>query len=163
MADRFGGSFWIQKPNTRQFINVAVSIYIDTTDISAQRRNTVFFWAVDWGETTPEMVGPSFFFCFFFFFRKSSHPFVVAEPLWSENRVFAQGKILRVCSEFFQGVHGIWIPSEQGVVLALRKSHHRDPFTLTTVAFDQRCHKGLPLRVPMVLPEECFGVVFPSV
>ena len=53
------------------------------------------------------------------------------------------------------------IPTEQGVVLALRKSHHQGPFTLTTVAFDQRCHKGLPLRVPMVLPEECFGGQFP--
>ena len=49
------------------------------------------------------------------------------------------------------------VPAEQGVVLALRRSHHQGPFTLATVAFDQRCHKGLPLRVPMISPEECFG------
>ena len=49
------------------------------------------------------------------------------------------------------------VPVEQRVVLALRKSHHQGPFKLATVTFDQRCHKGLPLRVPMVLPEECSG------
>ena len=49
------------------------------------------------------------------------------------------------------------VPAEQGVVLALRKSHHQGPFTLATVTVDQRCHQGLPLRVPMVLPEEYFG------
>ena len=49
------------------------------------------------------------------------------------------------------------VPAEQVVVLALRKSQHQGPFMLATVTFDQRCHKGLPLRVPMVLPEECFG------
>ena len=49
------------------------------------------------------------------------------------------------------------IPAKQGVVLALRRPHHQGPLTLPTVAFDQRCHKGLPLRVPMMLPEECFG------
>ena len=49
------------------------------------------------------------------------------------------------------------VPAKQGVVLALRTSHHQGPFMLATVAFDQRCHKGLPLRVPMMLPEECFG------
>ena len=53
------------------------------------------------------------------------------------------------------------VPIEQGVVLALRKFHHQGPFTLATVLFDQRCHKGLPLRVPMVLLEECFGGRFP--
>ena len=49
------------------------------------------------------------------------------------------------------------VSAEQGVVLALRRSHHQGLFTLATVAFDQRRHKGLPLRVPMMLPEECFG------
>ena len=53
------------------------------------------------------------------------------------------------------------VPAEQGVVLALRKSHHQGPLTLATIIFDQRCHKGLPLRVPMVLAEECFGGRFP--
>ena len=46
--------------------------------------------------------------------------------------------------------------AEQGVMLALRKSHHQGPFTLTTIICDQQCHKGMPLRVSMVLPEECF-------
>ena len=49
------------------------------------------------------------------------------------------------------------VPAEQDVVLSLRRSHHQGPFTLATVTFDQRCHKGLPLRVLMMLPEECFG------
>ena len=53
------------------------------------------------------------------------------------------------------------VPVEQGVVLVLTKSHHRGPFTFVTVTSDQRCHKGLPFRVPMVLPEECFGGRFP--
>ena len=39
------------------------------------------------------------------------------------------------------------IPTEQGVVLALRKSHHQGLFAL--------------IRVPMLLPEECFGGRFP--
>ena len=65
---------------------------------------------------------------------------------------------MRVCGEVLQEAHGSLLsPAEQGVVLALRSSHHQGPFTLATVAFDQRCHKGLPLRVPMMLPEECFG------
>ena len=34
---------------------------------------------------------------------------------------------------------------------------------LATVVFDQRCHKGLPLRMPTVLPEDCFGGRFPRV
>ena len=51
--------------------------------------------------------------------------------------------------------------AEQGVVLALRRSHRQGPFMLATVIVCQRCHKGLPLRVPMMLPEECFGGRFP--
>ena len=74
---------------------------------------------------------------------------------------FAQGKNLRVVVSFFRGCMEVTIPTEQGVVLALSKSHHQGLFTLTTVAFDQLCHKGLPLRVPMLLPEECFGGRFP--
>ena len=70
---------------------------------------------------------------------------------------FAQGKNLRVVVSSFRGCMEVAVPAEQGVVLALRKSHHQGPFTLATVTFDQRCHKGLPLRVPMVLPEECLG------
>ena len=58
---------------------------------------------------------------------------------------------------FFRGCVEVAVPAEQGVVLALRRSHHQGPFRLATVTFDQQCHKGLPLRVPMVLPEECFG------
>ena len=46
-------------------------------------------------------------------------------------------------------------------MLALRQSHHQGLFTLATVTCDHRCHKGLPSRVPMVLPEECFGGRFP--
>ena len=71
---------------------------------------------------------------------------------------FCAGKILRVCGElFFREFMEVAVPAERGVMLALRKSHHQGPFTLATVTCDQRCHKGLPLRVPMVLREECFG------
>ena len=88
-------------------------------------------------------------------------PFVFAEPLWSKNRVLRKVQILRVCAELFWGCMEVAVPAEQSVVLALRKSHHQGPYTFATVTFDQRCHKGLPLRVPMVLPEECLGVVLP--
>ena len=63
---------------------------------------------------------------------------------------------------FLWGCMEVAVPVEQGVVLALTKSHRRGPFTFATVTFDQRCHKGLPLRVPMALPEECFGGHFPE-
>ena len=51
----------------------------------------------------------------------------------------------------------VGVSAEQGVLFALRKSHHQGPFMLATVNIHQRCQKGLPLRVPMVLPEGCFG------
>ena len=84
-------------------------------------------------------------------------PFVPAEPLWSENRVLHKENFLRVVVSSFRGCMEVAFPAEQGVVIALRKSHHQGPFTLATVTFDQRCHKGLPLRVPMALPEDRFG------
>ena len=52
---------------------------------------------------------------------------------------FVQGEILRVCGELFGGCMEVAVPVEQGVVLALTKSHHRGPFAFPTVTFDQRC------------------------
>ena len=61
---------------------------------------------------------------------------------------------------FSRGCLQVAVPAEQGVVFALRKSPPRSPFVIATVDLDQRCHKGLPLRLPMVLAEECFGGCF---
>ena len=89
----------------------------------------------------------------------SLHHLCQQSPCGRKTR-FCGRKLLGVCGEFSQGVHGS-CRLEQGVVLALRKSHHQGPRTFATVTCDPRCHKGLPLRVPMVLPEECFGGRFP--
>ena len=64
-------------------------------------------------------------------------------------------------ASFFRGCIEVVVAAESGVVFGLRKSHRQGPVMLATITVDQRCHKGLPLRVPMVLPEECLGVVFP--
>ena len=52
------------------------------------------------------------------------------------------------------GVHRSCRPSCARCDARIEKSHHQGPFALATVTCDQRCHKGLPLRVPLVLPEE---------
>ena len=63
----------------------------------------------------------------------------------------------------FKGSMEVALPVEQGVVLALTKSHHQGLFPLAPITSDQRCHKGLPLRVPMVLPRGVFWGLFSRV
>ena len=90
-------------------------------------------------------------------FGKESYTSCACRALMVRKQGFAQGQVLRVCGEFFRGCIEFAVPAEQGVAFALRKFHHQGPFMLAMHNIDQWCHKGVHLRVPVVLPEECFG------